>query len=225
MAPSAGREGRTVGSHEATAVQMFLRESRPPVAHLVGKSRRRTFSLAFKRKILAEADAAAEEPGKIAALVRRHGLYSSHLTEGRRVARDAVVLGLVACRACAPGKRTQTPATQAADRGDGPPTAQVRSNRTGDISRVARTNLGPVACVRQPAQQASAYVCLGRRRGTRPAPERWHPAQPTPPSGRGIEPLRRKAFRTMRATGSRGGGRAWVWGPTRRSYARGRISC
>jgi len=73
---------------------MDMVTKKPVVAptEVVPKSRRRTFSLAFKRKILAEADAAAEEPGKIAALVRRHGLYSSHLTEWRR-ARDAGLLG------------------------------------------------------------------------------------------------------------------------------------
>jgi transposase-like protein len=73
---------------------MDMVTKKPVVAptEVVPKSRRRTFSLAFKRKILAEADAAAEEPGRIAALVRRHGLYSSHLTEWRR-ARDAGLLG------------------------------------------------------------------------------------------------------------------------------------
>lgn len=73
---------------------MDMVTKKPVVAptEVVPKSRRRTFSLAFKRKILAEADAAAEEPGKIVALVRRHGLYSSHFTEWRR-ARDAGLQG------------------------------------------------------------------------------------------------------------------------------------
>ena len=73
---------------------MDMVTNKPDVAptEVTPKARRRTFSLAFKRKILAEADAAADEPGKIAALLRRQGLYSSHLTEWRR-ARDAGLLG------------------------------------------------------------------------------------------------------------------------------------
>jgi len=45
----------------------------------------------FKRQILEEADAVAGEYGKVTALLRRNGLYSSHLTEWRR-ARDTGVL-------------------------------------------------------------------------------------------------------------------------------------
>ena len=73
---------------------MDMVTKKPEVAptEVTPKAKRRTFSSAFKRKILAEADAAAEEPGKIAALLRRQGLYSSHLTEWRR-ARDAGDLG------------------------------------------------------------------------------------------------------------------------------------
>jgi transposase len=73
---------------------MDMVTKKPDVAptEVTPKARRRTFSLAFKRKILAEAEAAADEPGKIAALLRRQGLYSSHLTEWRR-AREAGLLG------------------------------------------------------------------------------------------------------------------------------------
>ena len=43
---------------------------------------RRTFTAEYKRRILAEADA-AREPGAIGALLRREGLYSSLLSEWR----------------------------------------------------------------------------------------------------------------------------------------------
>jgi transposase-like protein len=55
------------------------------------KTKRRIYSPAFKRQILEEADAVAGEYGKVTALLRRNGLYSSHLTEWRR-ARDTGVL-------------------------------------------------------------------------------------------------------------------------------------
>ena len=45
---------------------------------------RRRFTAAYKRRILAEADAA--EPGEIGAILRREGLYSSHLSKWREKA-------------------------------------------------------------------------------------------------------------------------------------------
>jgi hypothetical protein len=46
-------------------------------AEVPAKAKRRQFSAEYKKRILAEADAAAE-PGAIGALLRREGLYSSH---------------------------------------------------------------------------------------------------------------------------------------------------
>jgi transposase-like protein len=48
------------------------------------KAKRRSFSAEFKRRVLAEADACTK-PGEVGALLRREGLYSSHLTEWRGV--------------------------------------------------------------------------------------------------------------------------------------------
>jgi transposase len=48
------------------------------------KATRRRFSTADKIRILREADIAARETGGVAALLRREGLYSSHLTSWRR---------------------------------------------------------------------------------------------------------------------------------------------
>src|SRR5690242_8259631 len=50
------------------------------------KKPRRRFTAEFKRRIVAEADR-CKKPGEIGALLRREGLYSSHLVEWRR-ARD-----------------------------------------------------------------------------------------------------------------------------------------
>lgn len=54
------------------------------------RPRRRVFTAEYKSKILAEYDGLTE-PGSKGALLRREGLYSSHLIEWRR-ARDAGVL-------------------------------------------------------------------------------------------------------------------------------------
>ena len=49
---------------------------------VVAKARRRTFTAEYKRRVLKEAEACAT-PGAVGALLRREGLYSSHLTVWR----------------------------------------------------------------------------------------------------------------------------------------------
>ena len=47
------------------------------------KAKRRTYTAEYKRRVLAEADACTES-GAVGALLRREGLYSSHLVAWRR---------------------------------------------------------------------------------------------------------------------------------------------
>src|SRR6516162_8222977 len=58
-----------------------------PDPELVGRPKRRSFSGAEKLRILREADACTQ-PGEIGALVRREGIYTSHLSKWRKQ-RDA----------------------------------------------------------------------------------------------------------------------------------------
>lgn len=69
------------------------KSSRPSVVptEVTEKSRRRVFSAEYKRRMLAEVEA-CKEPGGIGAILRREGLYSSHLVDWRR-ARDRGDLG------------------------------------------------------------------------------------------------------------------------------------
>ena len=55
-----------------------------PTPEVVAKATRRRFPADYKQRILAEADAAKATPGGIGALLRREGLYSSHLVDWRR---------------------------------------------------------------------------------------------------------------------------------------------
>lgn len=67
-----------------------------PSGEVPERARGRTFTAAYKLKVLAEYEAA--EPGQRGEVLRREGLYSSHLVEWRR-ARDAGALaGLAATR-------------------------------------------------------------------------------------------------------------------------------
>jgi len=72
---------------------------------------RRTFTAAYKLAVLDAYDAASE-PGAKGALLRREGLYSSHLVEWRR-ARDTGALAGLAGRP-RPAKRTSEQAELAA---------------------------------------------------------------------------------------------------------------
>jgi transposase-like protein len=62
----------------------------PPDPEVPERPKRRQFSAEYKLAVLKEADAATE-PGEIGALLRREGLYSSHLVDWRRQ-RDAGAL-------------------------------------------------------------------------------------------------------------------------------------
>jgi transposase len=67
--------------------------SRPPDPEVLPKASRRTFSAAEKLRILNEADACTQ-PGQIGALLRREGLYSSHLVKWRRLRAAGQLQGL-----------------------------------------------------------------------------------------------------------------------------------
>jgi transposase-like protein len=55
----------------------------PEDVQVAAKPQRRSFTAEYKRRILKEADACTT-PGAVGALLRREGLYSSHLVEWRR---------------------------------------------------------------------------------------------------------------------------------------------
>ena len=62
-----------------------------PEVEVVAKAQRRRFTLEYKRRIVNVADK-CRRPGEIGALLRREGLYSSHLSSWR-AARDRGELG------------------------------------------------------------------------------------------------------------------------------------
>jgi transposase-like protein len=76
-----------------------------PAPEVLEKPARRRFTAAYKLEILKEAEACSE-PGEIGALLRREGLYSSHLAAWRGQ-RDQGSL-----RALSPAKRGRKPKTK-----------------------------------------------------------------------------------------------------------------
>ena len=64
-----------------------------PNPEVLARAKRRTYTGEYKQKVLAEADA-ARGSGEIGAVLRRHGLYSSHLTKWRQERESGVLEGL-----------------------------------------------------------------------------------------------------------------------------------
>ncbi len=67
--------------------------SRIIISEVLQKTARRRFTAEYKQRILTEADACIE-PGDIGKLLRREGLYSSHLSTWRAQRKQAVREGL-----------------------------------------------------------------------------------------------------------------------------------
>ena len=67
--------------------------SKEPDPEVVPKAKRRQFSAEYKLRILAEADTCTKR-GEIGALLRREGLYSSHLDKWRKQRDRGALAGL-----------------------------------------------------------------------------------------------------------------------------------
>lgn len=81
---------------------------REPNPQVMPKAERRQFSAEYKRRILAEADGCTQR-GEIGALLRREGLYSSHLDKWRKQQEQGDLAGANAQR------RGRKPDPQAAE--------------------------------------------------------------------------------------------------------------
>ena len=70
--------------------------SRPPVpdSEVIARPRRRSFTAEYKRSILDQAHA-AEDSGTVGLLLRREGLYSSHLTTWKRQRKQGLIDALM----------------------------------------------------------------------------------------------------------------------------------
>ena len=77
-----------------------------PDPEVSAKATRRRFTAAYKLSIVEQADA-CRTPGEIGELLRREGLYSSHLSSWRKAAREGSLRGLAKKRGPRPsgGKR------------------------------------------------------------------------------------------------------------------------
>ena len=95
--PSAGRSEVERSETERSPVDGKAGVQTPAVVRpnpeVVAKAKRRRFTAGYKQEILTKADAAAGHGG-IGALLRREGLYSSHLGKWRRERAASIQQGL-----------------------------------------------------------------------------------------------------------------------------------
>ncbi len=75
-----------------------------PDPELVEQAKRRSFTAKYKLEILAKADACSA-PGEIGELLRREGLYTSHLTYWRKQRKDGALKELGRSRGRKPADR------------------------------------------------------------------------------------------------------------------------
>ena len=101
---TAERESMTLQEMDAPAPGAGASHARPtPDPEVVAKPKRRKFTAQYRLRILEEAESCTQ-PGEVGRLLRREGLYSSHLTEWRRAQREGSLQGLT------PSKRGRKPA-------------------------------------------------------------------------------------------------------------------
>ena len=102
-----------------------------PDPEVVAKPKRRQFTAEYRLRILEEADRCTQ-PGEVGRLLRREGLYSSHLTTWRRARRKGSLRELAA------KKRGAKPAQHRHQRTAGQIGPRPKNRRTGAQTIVRR---------------------------------------------------------------------------------------
>jgi transposase len=103
-AAAAGREDQRGVGELGFGAGGRASETGVPDPELVEQAKRRTFTAKYKAEILAKADACTK-PGEIGELLRREGLYTSHLTYWRKQRRDGALKELGQSRGRKPADR------------------------------------------------------------------------------------------------------------------------
>src|SRR5436189_651913 len=103
-AVGAGREHQGAGGELGFVAGGRAAAERVPDPELVEQAKRRKFTAKYKLEILTKADACTK-PGEVGELLRREGLYTSHLTYWRKQRRDGALKELGRPRGRKPADR------------------------------------------------------------------------------------------------------------------------
>src|SRR5512132_1758752 len=101
---TAGREDRRAGGEPGFGAGGRAAPTGVPDPELVEQAKRRGFTAEYKLRILQEADACTR-PGEVGELLRREGLYTSHLTYWRKQRKDGALKELGRPRGRKPADR------------------------------------------------------------------------------------------------------------------------
>ena len=110
LPPAPGSEG----ARKASADSGARGPERPPDPEVTERAKRRRFTAEYKLRILREADACKGDGG-LGALLRREGLYSSHLTTWRRQ-RDEIAKAGLKARKRGPKPKAEDPRVKQLER-------------------------------------------------------------------------------------------------------------
>lgn len=106
--------GEMEGARRASGVSPAGAVPLVPDPAVEAKPKRRRFTAEYKLRILRAVER-AKEPGEVGAILRREGLYSSHLSHWRQ-ARDRVAKSALASRKRGPKPRMEDPRIQKLER-------------------------------------------------------------------------------------------------------------
>ena len=106
--------GETEGARRATGLSPAGEAAGVPDPAVDAKAKRRRYTGEYKLRILREMDR-AKEPGEVGAILRREGLYSSHLSVWRRD-RDRVAKTDLAARKRGPKAKVVDPKVKQLER-------------------------------------------------------------------------------------------------------------
>ena len=112
--PEMGLAGEAEGARRATGASPAVAPAGVPDPVVEAKPKRRRFTAEYKLRILREVER-AKGAGEVGAILRREGLYSSHLVTWRRE-RDRVAKAGLAARQRGPKRQAEDPRVKPLER-------------------------------------------------------------------------------------------------------------
>jgi transposase len=142
---AAGREAERAGGERSAAAGGRVAPAGVPDPELVEQAKRRSFTAEYKARILAEVDACTQ-PGEIGELLRREGLYTSHLTYWRKQRKDGALKELSKPRGRKPADQRDAQITALTRRAERAETELAKMKRVveiqGNLSALLEEMLG-----------------------------------------------------------------------------------
>ena len=140
---AAGREHQRAVGELGFGAGGRAAEAGVPEPELVDRAKRRKFTAKYKLEILEQADGCTA-PGEIGELLRREGLYTSHLTYWRKQRRDGALRELGQSRGRKPADRRDAEVAELAQRAVAPLLAKAKKviEIQGNVSALLEQMLG-----------------------------------------------------------------------------------